>query len=226
MLIKNLKFWESQNQNKFLNQYPWDNVVTFVNHYKKTFINKKIKLLELGCGSGGNLIFSAEQKIETYGLDISKNAIKKSQLLAKKKNMKINLFNTSFENIPLSDGFIDLVIDRASLTCVSFDLIVRTSKEINRVLCKGGLFFFNIYSKKHSSYIFSNKNYNNNKYQYSNSIKKGTLKGINQICFFDKIMINKIAKLNNWKIISIQLIKKNNYNNKLIHVEWEIIFKK
>ena len=226
MINNNNLFWEKQNKIKSLNNYPWDQIVTFIKNLKVNFKKKKIKLLELGCGSGGNLLFASKEGIETYGLDISKSALDNTLNLFKKEKLKVTLFNSSFEKIPTANLFFNIIIDRASLTCVSFDSIILSLIEVNRTLKKKGLFYFNPYSKKHTSYNYSKSIKINNVYQYSHKISKGSLSKINQICFFDLRMIKKISKLMNWEIISINHIIKKDVQFKINHSEWQIIFKK
>ena len=43
--------------------------------YKKLKDRKNIKLLETGCGSGGNLKMLIKEKFDVYGLDNSEKAI-------------------------------------------------------------------------------------------------------------------------------------------------------
>ena len=76
---------------KFQRQYPNEELIRFIsrnfsglNKIKK----KKIKILETGCGSGGNIWMLAEQGYNTYGFDLSAYSLKIAQ-----NNLKRSYFN-------------------------------------------------------------------------------------------------------------------------------------
>ena len=97
----------------------------------KRFIpNEKIKILDVGCASGGNLK-SLDPKHDLYGIDLSKEAIK----TAKERDLK-NVFVANAENFPFKDNEFDLIICSDLLEHVKDDQIVLN--EIYRVLKKDG----------------------------------------------------------------------------------------
>ena len=54
----------------------WDEVVSFVNRYAPKQTSETQLILELGCGTGANLKFIAEQGYEAYGIEQSSSAVK------------------------------------------------------------------------------------------------------------------------------------------------------
>jgi 2-polyprenyl-3-methyl-5-hydroxy-6-metoxy-1,4-benzoquinol methylase len=58
-----------------LNHWPYTNVVSDIIRLTKGKDRKKLKILEIGCGTGNNLWFAAELGMQVYGLDISETAI-------------------------------------------------------------------------------------------------------------------------------------------------------
>ena len=50
----------------------WEEIFFILKKIKE----KKIKILETGCGSGGNLWMIAEEGFSTYGIDLSEESIK------------------------------------------------------------------------------------------------------------------------------------------------------
>ena len=68
-------------------------VIRFIaNKYEKKD-KKRLKILEVGCGTGANLSFFIEEGFNTYGIDGSKVAIKlaKKKLKKEKKNQNFLL---------------------------------------------------------------------------------------------------------------------------------------
>ena len=225
--MKNIyQYWQNEHNKKAINNYPWDSLISFIRNYKHDFNSKKIKLLELGCGSGGNLVFFYKEKIDTYGIDFSETALKRSNRLLTQNKAKAKLFHSTFEKLPFIKNYFDIIVDRASLCCVPFDIVEKSISEIHRCLKKNGLFYFNTYSKIHTSFKESFFKKKKKKYQFSSKIRNGSLKGISQICFFDKKMIQAMALKNNLKIISLKHIQKKDIINNEVHAEWEVIFKK
>lgn len=68
------------------------------------------KLLDIACGQG-TLLQAAEPFVETYGIDISKEAIKKAKSRAKKTVFKVS----SAEKLPFRDGFFNYIVCMGSL---------------------------------------------------------------------------------------------------------------
>ena len=78
--------------NSYYNKQNKQKVSNFAVFVFKKFIEKKMKekpylrLLDIGCGDGRDSFYFSKKKIETVGIDASKNAIKNNTKKIKKKN--------------------------------------------------------------------------------------------------------------------------------------------
>ena len=119
-----------------------------VNEYS---INKKIKILDLGCNIGRHLNYLRKLKYNNlYGVDIGKLPIKKSKIFfSNLKKVKLNC--SSFENYlyKTKNSFFDIIYTHGAtieMTKPTFPLIF----QISRVLKNGGHFILLIDENGHS----------------------------------------------------------------------------
>lgn len=95
------------------------------------------KILDLGCGLGEASVYFALQKMKVISLDISPGMLTCTKRLAEKYKVseRVNLLEAGAEVIPLKDKSVDLVFGGNVLHHVN---IYKSSKEIKRILKKGG----------------------------------------------------------------------------------------
>ena len=106
--------WDTCYKNKThsMNNWPFSDLVSYVMRFSKPG-KSKIRVLELGCGSGANIPFFLSLNAEYFGIDGSKTIIRK----LKKKNpmLKNNIVVGDFtKELPFQKKF-DLIVDRASI---------------------------------------------------------------------------------------------------------------
>jgi ubiquinone/menaquinone biosynthesis C-methylase UbiE len=100
------------------------------------FIKPGMKVLDLACGDGVDLLYYKELGAEIYGLDASSELIK----IARKKLAGAHLNVSLFETIPFEDGFFDVVLSKyAVMTSKNMQPVF---KEIHRVLKPGGTMMY------------------------------------------------------------------------------------
>ena len=103
---------------------------------------EEIKILEVGCGLGGNLWMLAKEGFKTYGLDSSAEGLKLcEQLLKNKWGVQADLKVGDFFNLPYADRFFDAVVDVVSLQHLDIQGHAKALAQIARVLKPGGRFF-------------------------------------------------------------------------------------
>lgn len=96
------------------------------------YIDKKDKILEIGSGSGRDIIFLTNKGFNITGVDISKVAVNK----VKEKNKYIKIKVCNVENLPFKDNSFDAVY---SVFVLNFTNIKKSAKEIKRVLKREGI---------------------------------------------------------------------------------------
>lgn len=94
------------------------------------------KLLDLGCGAGVHIQHYLKKGAKCWGRDISKTMLD----LAKKRCPTVDFTLGSITQLPYKDNSFDLVISSLCLDYVKD--IDKAFKETQRVLKKGGLFYF------------------------------------------------------------------------------------
>lgn len=103
---------------------------------------EKIKILEVGCGLGGNLWMLAKEGFEAYGMDSSDEGLKLcAQLLKSKWGVHADLKVGNFFKLPYPDQFFDAVVDVVSLQHVDIAGHRKALVEVVRVLKPGGRLF-------------------------------------------------------------------------------------
>jgi len=141
-------------------RYPNEELCRFMGRnffsYKKNK-RKKIKILETGCGSGGNLWMIAQEQFLAYGIDISNQSIKIAKKLFEEK--KINGFfrKGNFAHMSYDNLYFDAVCDVFSSCCLDKVEGKNYIGEVNRVLKKNGKFFSYFPSKKSNMFKHSSK---------------------------------------------------------------------
>ena len=117
------------------------------NEIKKTFnTKKKIRVLDLGCGTGRfSLFLSSLKNIELYGVDPSTDMLGICKKEFDRKHRKIILKIGDTENIPLRDDFFDVVI--CFRVFIHIKEYQNSLREIFRILKKDGIFIFDILNK-------------------------------------------------------------------------------
>lgn len=182
------KQWNTQYKNKFqLNNWPFTDLVSYTIRHSN--INKnKIKILELGCGSGNNIPFFLSYNSEYFGIDGSISII--SKLKKKYPKIKNNLIACDFtQQIPIEKKF-DLIIDRGSLTHNSTKDIQYSLDLIHKKLNFHGKFIgIDWFSTNHFEYKngkVSTDHLTKNKY------KNGRFKKIGNVHFSNKKHLQKL----------------------------------
>lgn len=154
-------------------KYPNEELVRFMGRnffYTKNNDRKKIRLLETGCGSGGNLKMLAKEKFDVYGLDNSNQAINVCKKILKSKNLKAKLKIQDMENLQYPKSSMDAVIDIFSSCCLDQSSGLKYIKKVQKILKRGGI-FFSYFPSKNSDTWTQERNKNN-------FIDPYTLKGI------------------------------------------------
>ncbi len=114
--------WEENRKNK----------ISIIEEFLK---NKKGKIIDIGCGSGRNMI--QNKNIEYYGIDFSSQQIAQTKEYAKKNKIKAKLFTATADKLPKTckNNFFDAGLFIATLHCIeSVEKRKKTLQELYRVL--------------------------------------------------------------------------------------------
>jgi ubiquinone/menaquinone biosynthesis C-methylase UbiE len=125
--------------------YPNESLIQFMaSRYFNLPIQerRRIRVLEVGCGSGSNLWMLAKEGFDAYGLDSSGEALQLAEThLSAKWGVSATLEKGSFMSMPYEDAYFDAVIDVVSLQGLHLADSSRVLREVGRVLKPSGAFF-------------------------------------------------------------------------------------
>lgn len=205
-----VKLWETNvyGQGKQLNKYTWGEVYYYTNRYflSQPGLPKKARILELGSGTGNNLIFFASGGMDVFGVEASKTACEIAEKRLKKfKGLNKRIVCSDFCKTPLpfKNNFFDLIVDRGSLTHNTSSDITKVISDCYRMLKPGGLVF--------SIHFFSDKD---SRFRRGKEVEKNTFKNIGGFTFADVPMVHfsnlkEILKL--YKKFSIEFIEERTF---------------
>ena len=216
--------WENlYSEQKFLNRYPWDAVVSFIYQHANSVGKNlsELEILEIGCGSGSNLWFAAREGASVTGLDCSPSALSYARERFSKEGLIGDFYESYLPNIPKfkAEKF-DCIIDRATLATCPPDTILQTNKKLASLIKPDGKYLATFYGKKHSSYRSGERQDDGS----TKNISYGSLVGIGPITFFDQKTIEELY-LQYWNALELYNIKKieKTSTQQLTHEEWHLI---
>lgn len=218
--------WNKIYESGHINRYPWDSVVSFIfRHFPRSKAKADIRVLELGCGAGNNLWFCAKEGFKVIGVDASPQALNFAKARFAQEQLTGEFLQENFTQLSLQDNSIDMVFDRASLTCTPFSVIQQTIEEVHRVLKPGGKFLFIPYADSHSSAasgVFDAQE------RMVKAITAGTLVDVGQICFVSLNDIKSLFPLEKWNFVQIERAENTNVLNPQypVHAEYRVIVEK
>ena len=109
--------------------------------------NKKGKILDLGCGSGRNLV--KNNKIVFYGIDFSEKMLNFAKQNAKKGKIKAKFFKSEAENLMFKDNFFDSAVFISTLHCIDTkEKRKKTLAELYRVMKPNSEAMISVWNKK------------------------------------------------------------------------------
>jgi ubiquinone/menaquinone biosynthesis C-methylase UbiE len=139
-------------------RYPNEAVIRFLaaNYFSLPSEQRKItRILDLGCGSGSNLMVVNEEGFDSHGIDgsltgltLAKQAMSR---IEKCETNETRLTNGNFSFLPYRTNTFDAVIDVVSLHHLNSNDLSIALKEIYRVLKTGGSRFFSFRLSQGSS---------------------------------------------------------------------------
>jgi len=101
----------------------------------------KVRILDLGCGTGACLWYLASEGFRTYGVDGSETAVKIAKTRMKQNRLNYSVRVADLVALPYREESFDGVIDVAAIQHNKSESIITIMKEIHRVLKPRGKLF-------------------------------------------------------------------------------------
>lgn len=120
-----------------INRWPYTAVVSGVMRLLGNGLARGSSVLELGCGTGNNLRFLADEGFRAFGIDNSETAIEIARRQLAGWNLEADLRCGSFTQLPFEDETFNLVIDRAALVHNEYPRLLDAIQEAHRVMKPG-----------------------------------------------------------------------------------------
>ena len=134
--------WNDVFNAKEWGKYPPEELIRFMGrHYFSSKEGRTIKVLEVGCGTGANVIFLAQEGCDVTGIDGSRVGLNLANQRLIEKGLRARLDQGDAMDLPYSDASFDCVLDIECIYANSLNDSRRIVNEIHRVLKPNGLFF-------------------------------------------------------------------------------------
>lgn len=211
--------WEELYSGGHGGRYPWDCVVSFYFQNRGLFGDSP-RVLEVGCGTAANLWFAAREGATVAGIDGSESAIAIAKKRFAEDGLSGDLRVGDFTELPFDNAGFDMAIDRGALICCGRSGAQKAIDELHRVLQPGGRFFYNAYSKEHTSYLTSSEDEDGLCFD----VQKGTLVNVGHLCFYNRAEV--LACLGEgWKIVSMRHLQwaEEVAEDVGVHAEWRVV---
>lgn len=221
--------WEKQYIEKgFKSQrlYPNEELLRFMGgnffdipHYKR----KKIKILEIGCGSGANLWMIAKEGFQAFGIDSSKTGIKLCSKMLRRWQVSADIIiGNILTTLPYEDNYFDAVVDVVTMQHIPFSQHFQVYAEIERVLKKGGRFFS--YHQGSKSFLYRNGGGKIIGKFTIDDVRnpKAPLRRVGVYCFPTEKAIEEMLVKTGFRNISIENVIKT-YNHRQIKIQYLVI---
>ncbi len=118
-------------------------------------LDKRARILELGCGNGKTLLHLAVKSYDVTGVDAARAALRLVRKNAKEKGIETKLARCDVCALPFRDASFDAAIANHVLDALLERERKVTIAEINRVLKAGGLIFLRVFSVRDMRFVLS-----------------------------------------------------------------------
>jgi len=108
----------------------------------------KGRVLDVGCGTGENALYLAENGFSAIGVDLSNRAIVAARAKAAERRLKVDFQEGNVLSLDFKDGVFDNVIDSGLFHTLPDDDRPVYAREIARVLAPKGMYFMLCFSEK------------------------------------------------------------------------------
>ena len=130
---KSNKWNESYQRNENYLFYPNEEIIRFFSKYivKKKgnklfdFIIESPRMLDLGCGVGRHVFYGIDNNVDSYGIDLSADAIVKAKLLAAEKgisNINKRFVVGDIRHMEWEKDYFNVVVSHGVLDSMPFDI--------------------------------------------------------------------------------------------------------
>ena len=123
-----------------LGRTPWDTEISPPELISFLKNNEPGRALDIGCGTGTNLITMAQHGWQVTGVDISSQAIRRAQRKAQSAGLQIQLIRDDVSTFDSIAGTFDLVLDLGCFHSLSQEARTRYASNLNRFINPGGTF--------------------------------------------------------------------------------------
>lgn len=149
------------------------------------------RVLDLGCGSGGHMVYLAENGFAVYGIDNSEKAIDLAEEYLKESKLKGDLkIGSMYGKLPYENDFFDAVISFRAIYHAKIEDIRKAIKEIERILKPRGLIFITIRKKTPNRTMAKHKMLSSRTY----TPVEGEEKGVTHYIFNKKLLRREFKK--------------------------------
>ena len=139
-----VNWWQSENFDRWKDLYVSEYargryVLDTLTAYVPAFNIAGTRVLDIGCGDAGVVIYLAERGATAAGIEANEKSLARARVRAEEHGVEVDLNGARAEGLPFPDGSFDLVILDNVLEHV--DDRARTLEEIHRVLAPGGILY-------------------------------------------------------------------------------------
>lgn len=113
---------------------------------------QECKAVDIGAGEGRNAVWLAQKGFYVYAIEPSAVGVKKIEQKAVMAGIKLHVLNTDF--LSATDGMSDIgfVLTMTSLEHMEYDYLIRTVKEVKRILKPGGYIYAMVFTEDDPGY--------------------------------------------------------------------------
>ena len=207
-MSSNIK-WEDLHNSQNWGIFPCEHLVREVSKYSK-MANKKLTILEIGCGAGSNIALYDEYCQEMIGIDLSKSAISNCEnhsKIYKRCQFKFICDDIKKFNFKKLNKFFDIIVDIECLYCLNNIEAKKVIDQSSNLLKKDGHFFSLIFNEETSLSLL--RKVEGLSLRNENDI-------LNMFKSFDKLNIEKSTRTYNQqrKLISEYIVKAERFKIK------------